>query len=296
MTLVAPPTAPSPAPPGAPSTVPSGAPQRTIRVARSRHFLMCPPEHFDVTYAINPWMRLDVPVDPALALDQWTAVRTAYERLGHRVEILEPVAGLPDLVFAANAGLVVDGKALVSRFRHQERAGEEAVDLAWFRSHGFDAVQARWWNEGEGDLLVVGEVILAGSGFRSDARAHAEVAAFAGRPVVSLELVDPRWYHLDTALAVLDDETIAYHPGAFSPASRELLRQRFGDAVIASEHDALAFGLNACSDGRNVVLAAGARRLADQLAERGFDPVLVDTSELQKAGGSVKCTTLEIRS
>ena len=294
MSLVAPPAVTA-APATDRTTGPAGASARGVRVARPRHYLMCPPEHFDVTYAINPWMCLDVPVDPALALRQWAAVRTAYERLGHRVDILDPVAGLPDLVFAANAGLVVDGKVLVSRFRHPERTGEEAVDMGWFRSHGFDAVQARWWNEGEGDLLVVGEVILAGSGFRSDPRAHAEVTAFAGRPVLSLELVDPRWYHLDTALAVLDDETIAYHPGAFSPASRELLRERFGDAVIASEDDALAFGLNACSDGRNVVLAAGARRLADQLAERGFDPVLVDTSELQKAGGSVKCTTLEIR-
>ena len=295
MSLVAPPPAVTAVATTDRTTGPAEASARGVRVARPRRYLMCPPEHFDVTYAINPWMRLDVPVDPALALRQWAAVRTAYERLGHRVDILDPVAGLPDLVFAANAGLVVDGRVLVSRFRHPERTGEEAVDMGWFRSHGFDAVQARWWNEGEGDLLVVGEVILAGSGFRSDPRAHAEVTAFAGRPVLSLELVDPRWYHLDTALAVLDDETIAYHPGAFSPASRELLRERFGDAVIASEDDALAFGLNACSDGRNVVLAAGARRLADQLAERGFDPVLVDTSELQKAGGSVKCTTLEIR-
>ncbi len=139
--------------------------------------------------------------------------------------------------------------------------------------------------------------MLAGWGFRTEPAAHAEVRDFSGREVLSLELVDPRWYHLDTALAVLDDEgTIAYHPPAFSPASRRVLAERFGDAVIASTADALAFGLNACSDGRHVVLSAGAVGLAGQLEERGFDPILLDTSELQKAGGSAKCATLEVRS
>jgi N-dimethylarginine dimethylaminohydrolase len=267
------------------------------RRARPRRYAMCPPTFFAVDYEINPWMRASVPVDRELALAQWTAVRATYDGLGHAVDLIEPVAGLPDLVFTANAGLVIAGRVLLSRFRHRERAGEEAVFASWFATRGVEVVTASAWNEGEGDLLVVGDVVLAGWGFRTDLRAHAEVAEFSGREVVPLELADPRWYHLDTALAVLDDEagTIAYHPGAFSPASRVVLADRFPDAVIASAGDALAFGLNACSDGEHVVLAAGATALAARLAERGFVPLPVDTSELQKAGGSAKCTTLEVR-
>jgi N-dimethylarginine dimethylaminohydrolase len=250
---------------------------------------MCPPSFFAVDYEINPWMRVTEPVDRDRASAQWSAVKAAYERLGHVVDLIAPVPGLPDLVFTANAALVVGGRALLSRFRHAERAGEEAVFASWFAAHDIEVVPATAWNEGEDDV--------AGWGFRTDRRAHAEVAAFSGREVVALELVDPRWYHLDTALAVLDDDaaTIAYHPGAFSPASRRVLAERFPDAVVASARDALAFGLNACSDGRHVVLAAGATGLAAQLAERGFEPLLLDTSELQKAGGSAKCMTLEVR-
>jgi N-dimethylarginine dimethylaminohydrolase len=258
---------------------------------------MCPPRHFGIEYEINPWMRRGVPVHRGLAHHQWEDVRSTYERLGHRVEIIEPVEGLPDLVFTANAGLVLDGRVLLSCFAHDERRGEEDVFARWFAERGFDVVRATRRNEGEGDLLVAGDVVLAGWGFRTDPAAHREVADFSGREVLSLELVDPRWYHLDTALAVLDDVgTIAYHPPAFSPESQRVLAERFGDAVIASSADALAFGLNACSDGRNVVLAAGAVDLADQLAARGFEPIFLDTSELQKSGGSVKCATLEVRS
>jgi len=257
---------------------------------------MCPPVHFGVEYEINPWMHRAKPVDRDLVQRQWEAVRSTYERLGHRVEIVDPVDGLPDLVFCANAGLVLDGRVLLSRFRHHERRGEEEVFAAWFAERGFDVVRAARWNEGEGDLLLAGDLVLAGWGFRTDPSAHGEIGDFTGREVLPLELVDPRWYHLDTALAVLDDlGTIAYYPPAFSPASRQVLAERFGDALIASAADALAFGLNACSDGRNVVLAAGAVDLAGQLEARGFEPVVLDTSELQKAGGSAKCATLEVR-
>ena len=273
----------------APSTSPSA------RTARRLHVAMCPPVHFAVTYSINPWMEPSRGVDRALALRQWEALRATYVRLGHEVVEIPPVPGLPDLVFAANAGLVVDGRALASRFRHPERAGEEPVFVDWFRRQGLPTRQAALTNEGEGDYLVAGDVILAGSGFRSDTDAYREVASTFDRPVLPLRLVDPRFYHLDTALAVLDDDTIAYWPGAFAPESRAALARRFPDAVLATEADALAFGLNACSDGRHVVLAEGADGLGAQLAARGYVPIPLDLSELQKAGGSAKCCTLELR-
>ncbi len=269
----------------------------TTRAATRRHYLMCRPEHFAVTYAINPWMRPDLPVDRARALAQWERLRATYVDLGHRVDLLDPVPGLPDMVYAANGATVVGGTVLGARFRHPERAGEAAAHLDWFRAAGYERVVApEFVNEGEGDLLVAGEVVLAGTGFRTDPRAHAEAERVLGRPVVGLELVDPRYYHLDTALVVLDDRTIAWFPDAFSPASQALLRARYPDGVVATAADAAVLGLNAVSDGRHVVLPAAATDLSAALAGRGFVPVPVDVSELLLGGGGPKCCTLEVRS
>ncbi|HEX3516785.1 MAG TPA: amidinotransferase, partial [Trebonia sp.] len=133
----------------------------THRVATPRSYLMCPPEYFAVTYAINPWMRPDSPVDLALAMRQWAALRATYVSLGHSVSEIEPVAGLPDMVFAANGATVIDGAVLGVRFKHRERAGEAAAYLSWFRSHGYSPVhEPVFVNEGEGDILVAGEPVV----------------------------------------------------------------------------------------------------------------------------------------
>jgi len=266
------------------------------RTATRRHYVMCRPDHFAVTYVINPWMDPTVPVDRDLAVRQWETLRSTYLDLGHRVDLLDPVAGLPDMVYTANGATVVDGVVLGARFRHAERAAEAAAHLAWFRADGFArVVEPEFVNEGEGDLLAVGDLVLAGTGFRTDPRAHAEAARVLGREVVPLELVDPRLYHLDTAVAVLDATTIAWLPAAFAPASRAVLRARFPDAIEAGPADAAVLGLNAVSDGRHVVLPAAARDLAAVIAGRGFVPVPVDLSELLKGGGGPKCCTLEVR-
>ena len=270
------------------------------RTATRRRYLMCRPEHFAVDYVINPWMDPAVPVDRDRALRQWETLRGVYLDLGHRVDELSPLPGLPDMVYAANGATVLNGSVLGARFRHRERRAEAAAHRAWFRGAGFTRVtEPRFVNEGEGDLLVAGppddQVLLAGTGFRTDPRAHAEAAAVLGCPVLPLELTDPRYYHLDTALAVLDADTIAWLPAAFSPGSRALLAARFPDGVVADAQDAAVLGLNAVSDGRHVVLAAQAPRLAAMIAERGFEPIPVDLSELRKGGGGVKCCTLEVR-
>jgi len=257
---------------------------------------MCPPTHFTVEYAINPWMRPGIAVDRDRALAQWDALRRTYLDLGHRVDLLAPMPGLPDMVYAANGATVVDGTVLAARFRHPQRAAEAVAHTTWFRRAAARVVEPEFVNEGEGDLLVVGDLILAGHGFRTDPRAHAEAARVFGREVVSLELVDPRYYHLDTAVAVLDAATIAWLPEAFRPASRALLQELFPDAVVADAADAAVLGLNAVSDGRHVVLPIRATRLAAAVAERGFVPVPVDLSELLKGGGGPKCCTLEVRS
>jgi N-dimethylarginine dimethylaminohydrolase len=264
------------------------------RTPRIRHYAMTAPTFFAVEYAINPWMDPSTAVDTHVAMNQWETLRQTYKELGHTVELVEPVAGLPDMVYAANGGLLVNGKAVVARFAYPQRAGESDAYAEWMARRGFDPAETRHVNEGQGDLLVVGSIVLAGYGFRTERQAHAEIAALVGMPVVSLELVDPRFYHLDTALAVLDDTTIAYYPPAFSDEARAQLRELFPGAIEVASADAYVLGVNAVSDGLNVVLPAAARGFAEQLRAAGFLPIGVDLSELLKGGGSVKCCTLEV--
>jgi N-dimethylarginine dimethylaminohydrolase len=255
---------------------------------------MTAPTFFAVEYAINPWMDTSTAVDTHVAMNQWETLRQTYKELGHTVELVEPVAGLPDMVYAANGGLLVNGKAVVARFAYPQREGESVAYAEWMTRHGFDPAETRHVNEGQGDLLVVGSIVLAGYGFRTERQAHAEIAAHIQMPVVSLELVDPRFYHLDTALAVLDGTTIAYHPRAFSEEARTTLLELFPDAIEVADADANVLGLNVVSDGLNVVMPAAATRFAEQLRAAGFRPIGVDMSELLKGGGSVKCCTLEV--
>jgi N-dimethylarginine dimethylaminohydrolase len=266
------------------------------RSARPRRYLLCPPEYFDVRYVINPWMRPDDTVDNGLADRQWETLVATYRELGHTVETVDPVAGLPDMVFAANAALSLGGKALGSRFHAPERRPEAAHYQVWFKAAGFPLRTVGSVCEGEGDLTPVAGVILAGTGYRTVPKAHREAQEYFGVPVISLRLVDPFFYHLDTALFALDDRNIAYYPGAFSPGSRQALATLFPKAVVATREDALAFGLNSVSDGHNVVIAREATALIDTLAARGYTPVPVALSEFRKAGGGAKCCTQEIRS
>lgn len=266
-----------------------------VRTARPRRFLLCRPDFFDVTYSINPWMAPAKPTDQRLALLQWERLRRLLLQLGHEVDLIDARPGLPDMVFAANGATVVDGTVFSARFRHPQRAEEGPAYADWFRSRGYPVHDAEHVNEGEGDLLTAGERILAGTGFRTDRRAHRELARVFGREVVTLQLVDPHFYHLDTALAVLDDEQVMYYPAAFSPDSQVTLRRLYPDAIQAGPRDAEVFGLNAVSDGRHVLLPPAAVGLSAALTERGFAPIGVDLSELLKAGGGAKCCVLEVR-
>lgn len=274
------------------------------RIAQPRRYLMCRPEHFTVSYRINPWMHPDRPTDTALAVRQWQSLYDTYLRLGHEVELIDPIAGLPDMVYTANGGFVLDGVAYGVRFRHAERAPEAAAFMAWFAAAGFEVVTPAEVNEGEGDFLLAGDVILAGTGFRSSSASHSEVARVFGREVVSLTLVNPEFYHLDTAIAVLDPvqgpggviaANIAYLPSAFDERSRAELSARFPEAIRVDDAEGAVFGLNAASDGRHVFVSPHATGFAAQLAERGYEPVPVDLSELLLGGGGIKCCTLELR-
>jgi len=276
----------------------------STRIQQHRRYLMCRPEHFTVSYRINPWMEPANPTDTAKAVAQWQALYDTYIALGHEVELIEPIEGLPDMVYTANGGFVIDGVAYGAKFRFAERAPEGPAFMEWFRANGFEVVEPQEVNEGEGDFLLVGDMILAGTGFRSTGDSHRELRDVFGKEVLSLTLVDPRFYHLDTALSVLDPvegpggverANIAYLPHAFDEASQRVLEERFPDAIRVADADGAVFGLNSASDGRNVIISPRATGFEAQLRERGYNPVLVDLSELLLGGGGIKCCTLELR-
>jgi N-dimethylarginine dimethylaminohydrolase len=274
------------------------------RVQQRRRYLMCRPEFFTVSYEINPWMHKADPTDTSKAVEQWQSLYDTYIALGHEIELIDPIPGLPDMVYTANGGFIVDGTALGVRFSVDERRDEERPFMDWFAGHGFDVVEPVAAQEGEGDILLVGDTILAGYGFRSSIESHREIAAVFGREVVSLKLVDPRFYHLDTAISVLDPvegpggvarANIAYLEHAFDERSRAVLAERFPDAIRVADADGAVFGLNSASDGLNVIISPRATGFEAQLRERGYNPVLVDLSELLLGGGGIKCCTLELR-
>ncbi len=274
------------------------------RVQQHRRYLMCRPEHFTVSYSINPWMEPSRPTDTALAVRQWQALYDTYVSLGHEIELIDPLEGLPDMVYTANGGFVIDGIAYGPKFRFRERAAEAPAFIDWFAANGFEVAVPVEVNEGEGDFLLVGDTILAGTGFRSTGDSHREVGEVFSREVVSLTLTDPRFYHLDTAISVLDPvegpggvdkANIAYLPTAFDERSQAILRERYPDAIRVSDADGAVFGLNSASDGKNVIISPRAVGFEAQLRERGYTPVMVDLSELLLGGGGIKCCTLELR-
>lgn len=255
---------------------------------------MCQPYPFDAAEADRPWT--DRTAGRALtsrrALTQWGRLYSLYLSLGHDVRLIGPLPGLPDAVRAAATATVVDG--LVLGARRGEGDGEPAY-LDWFRAHGFTEVRgAAYANEGARDFLATGSRLLAGHRSAGPPDAHREARGYFRRPLISLELADPRFPHLDTALTVLDGDEIMYCPAAFSEAGRDVLAGLFPDALVVDEPDAAAPALNAVSDGLHVVLPEGADRVAAGLRDRGFRPIGTDLSELLRGDGGVRSCTLEL--
>ena len=245
---------------------------RPFRAAQARTYLMCPPAFFAVKDRRNDWMDPEDPPDKARAWRQWLRLKTTLTGLGHAVHTIDPVPGLTDMVFAADGALLIGGKALGSRFLWPQRAPESAAYLDWLTRNGYGpAAAAHAVTEG-GDVLLAGRTILAGHGFRTDKAAAAGLEALFGLPVLSLRLTSPLFYHLDTALCILDDETAAYYPAAFDDAGRAALADRFPALVTAADQDARAFGLNTISDGRHVGDAPAGHRAGRADRRPGLRP------------------------
>lgn len=258
---------------------------------------MAPPEHFGVLYEINPWMHRQVEVSPAAAAAQWNGLRRLLaDELGAEVELVEPRPGLPDMVFTANAGLVYGDRAVVSNFRHPERQGERAHFAAWFAEHGFrvEALTPELAFEGEGDALFLGDTLYAGYFWRSDVRTHALLGELLGVRVLSLQLVDPHYYHLDTCFCPLDHETVAYYPPAFDEYARRVIEANIPRRVELLPEEAARFAANTVVLGDQVALNTGCPAFEGELRRLGFTPHSVPLDEFLKAGGSAKCLTLHL--
>jgi N-dimethylarginine dimethylaminohydrolase len=260
--------------------------------------LMAPPTWYGVEYEINPWMSRARQPDHAAATEQWQALyRLLTGELGARVHLVEPVPGLPDLVFTANAGLTRDGRAVLANFRHAERQREAPHFRRWFVEHGFQVVELpedrRF--EGEGDALFMGETLYCGYRYRTDAAAHRMVGEALGVRALPLELTEPRFYHLDTCFCPLAPDLAAWYPPAFDEYARRVLATHVPRLLEVSEAEAVRFACNAVVLGNDVVLNTGCPELESTLRSLGYRPHSTPLDEFLKAGGSAKCLVLHLR-
>ncbi len=259
---------------------------------------MCRPTHYTIAYEINPWMSLKRQANRRRALIQWEQLHRLLTRtLGARVELLTPHRGVPDLVFTANAGLVKGRTLIRSNFRYPQRQREEPMIEQWFRRHGYRVVRLPQTSrfEGEGDALWMGETLVLGFRFRSDAPSHELLSRRLRAEVLPVELADARFYHLDTCFCPLDDSTALWFPKAFDRYGRKVIERLAPDLISVSEADAKRFACNAVVVGRAVVMQAGVSpALRRQLARRDCELYPVDLSEFLKAGGSAKCLVLRL--
>jgi len=259
---------------------------------------MCAPTHFGVDYVINPWMKSHVGVvDRAKAGRQWEALRAILaEEFGADIALVEPIDGLPDMVFTANAGLVIGRKVIPARFRYAERRGEEPFFTDWFARDGFEIVEVEGHQEGAGDLLFVGDLLFGAYGFRTDPSVHTAIAAKMDVEIVSLELVDPRFYHLDTCFCPLPGERLLWYPPAFSPPAQEAVERRIPTErrYAVSEEDAACFACNAVAVEGRVVMNACDEAGEAWLSGQGFRVYRTPLDEFMKAGGAAKCLTLRL--
>jgi len=258
--------------------------------------LMCRPDHFGVEYEINPWMHVEQEVDRGRAESQWEALHRAYIDLGQAVELVAQAPGLPDMVFAANAALVRNGTAVLARFRHVERQGEEPLWRAALSDLGMRVkeVSPGVSFEGAGDALFVGDRLFAGYGFRTSRESHSEVSRLLDTEVVSLHLVDPRFYHLDTCFCPLAPGVVMFAPAAFSPESARRVRSLVPHVIEVPPDVATDFICNGVVVGDHLLSSTGVAKMDQQLHVEGLTTTAFPMTEFMKAGGGVRCLTLEL--
>jgi N-dimethylarginine dimethylaminohydrolase len=261
-----------------------------------RRYLMCPPKHFGVLYEINPWMSREVPADPERSLEQWQNLVTTLLGAGASVDSMAPAKGSPDMVFTANAGVVWGDRFVPSRFTHPERSGEEPHYRRWFEAQGAQIVDLpnRPLFEGAGDALPFRGRILAGYRSRSEFDSHTALAKVLDVEVLSVELVDARFYHVDLTFCPLDDRHAIIAPQAWDDYGRAVVQHLVPEPVVLEDDEALSFSANSVVVGDVIVMPSCSVRLGRQLEAIGYEVCVSPVDEFLKAGGGVRCLTLAL--
>jgi N-dimethylarginine dimethylaminohydrolase len=259
-----------------------------------RELLLCAPDYYGIEYEINPWMSREHGADIELAKSQWHGLHQTLSALPATIYLVPPQPKLPDMVFTANAGLAVGRKFIPSNFRHEERAGEAPHFASWMEKRGYEVLwlPKNLYFEGEGDALFGGDALFCGYKFRSDIQSHRAVADMLGCLVISVELVDARFYHLDTCFCPLPDGGAIWFPPAFDEYGQRAIRGHLANLVEVEEEEAKHFCCNAVVLDRDIVLPEGAPNLVSKLTNRGYRCYPLPMSEFLKAGGACKCLTM----
>lgn len=257
---------------------------------------MAPARHYGVLYEINPWMNREVPADPEASMEQWTALTGVLREAGAEIETIDPVDGLPDMVFTANAGFVSADRFVPARFRHAERSGEEIHYKSWFHTNGYRVtpLPGHPYFEGAGDALPFTDRILAGYRIRSEFTAHSALAKLLDVEVLSVELVDERFYHLDLTFCPLDDRHALVVPEAWDGYGREVVKALVPRPIVLDPDESLAFCANSVVVGDVIVMPSCTPRLEAELRRVGLDVWVCPVGEFLKAGGGVRCLTLAL--
>ena len=263
--------------------------------------LMCPPLYYGIKYEINPesnfWMSRSRQSDPQTAQGQWRNLyRLLEDELDLDIATVEPRPGLPDMVFTANAGLVWKRKFITSYFRYEVRRGESPHFENWFQVRGYDIFQLPSENffEGEGDLLTCGDLCFGGYHIRTDIVSHRKVAEMIEHEILSLELTNDWFYHLDTCFCPLGKGRALYYPPAFDAHALKVLENNMETLIPVAEEEARRFACNAIVVEKNVVMNDGCPQIRDQLISLGFSVFETPLSEFIKAGGGAKCLVLKV--
>ncbi|MBI4527474.1 MAG: amidinotransferase [Deltaproteobacteria bacterium] len=259
--------------------------------------LMCPPVYYGIEYEINPWMSRAHQIDHRLAQEQWRRLyRLLQDDLEFEISLAEPRPGLPDMVFTANAGVVWDNQFIASNFRHEVRRGEVPAFENWFRVRGYEVcyLPNDHFFEGEGDLLLCGDLLFAGYHIRSDILSHQKVAEILEREVLSLELASDWFYHLDTCFCPLDKARAIFYPPAFDAYALKVLENHIETLLPVTEAEARRFACNAIVANQKVVMNDGCTEIRARLESLGFTVYETPLSEFIKAGGSAKCLVLKV--
>src|SRR3954453_29190 len=263
---------------------------------KSPNILMCPPDFYGIHYEINPWMDMSRQAEHAIAVEQWQSLYQHILDAGAHVSLLKPIEGLPDLVFTANAAMIFGRRALVSRFRHRQRQGEEPYNRQWFSQNGFEIgdVPENFSFEGAGDALFCGDTLYAGYRMRSDAAGPQKIGKMIGSRVIPVELINARYYHLDTCFCPLAENEAIWFPAAFDDYGQLAIRALVPNLIDAQRDEAERFACNAVVIGKRVITNTGCEHLHAELVSRGYEPIATPLDEFVKAGGSAKCLTLRL--